>query len=1176
MKTTFLSLILWAVSFSLFAQSIELIVPIGHTRRVTDFQLSPDGKWFASADGSVTVKLWETSSAREYYHLQHDQPVQAVGFIQSTIVTGDNSGNIYFWNQNGSRSKKVEAGKGAIVTLIPKGTDSLFVISSGKAALLNAKDGTQLIELKTGLESISSGILLGDKLILGDQLGNIATMAVNGGKPSKNKIANGRVGSITKLSETEVVLGSDAGELIRLNLNNWEHNTIQPFTLRNYAVTYDAANDLIYACGRDDKHNIQVFSDNDLKSRELPFTLDIDKDSEAFKFGLRAMKIFNDSLLVIADYNQNIRTYDLKNDLWSQSFTGKAAPIYDMSLDRTGKWLAIASGNEQVKVLDLTGIESDRFLIGNKLGSRAVDFHPVTPVLAVYGTDDRIRVMNTTNGDEIFELKAKGEYSSTPITFDPTGRYILRKSSENDFDFYNFKTKTPKNLKVKNGKKYAFTSDGRRLIFSTVDGLAVYDAITQQKLKELSLPDVQDLNISGTNNLAVLLKDDITVLIFDGDLNKQKEITLEAPADEIFQSPDEKHLIGIRNSVKRGEKSTDFTIKIFNAKTGKLETTLPGHDGFVTDVEFANGYLLTSSIDGKINIWDLSKNDEKPKGSIIPLNNSQYVITTQEGLFDATSEAMKELHYIKEGKKIDLDQLKDTYYEPKLLSKILGLNKEPIRSVDDLSSVSLYPELEIKHPLKNNGMLGIDLHSNGGGIGRVVILINGKEVSSDVRSAAVPEGNSLEINYDLANHPFLYNDKVSKITVMAYNEDGTLSTDEKSIYVFGEEKKTVAPRLFALVAGSSDYAGDNLDLKYAAKDASDLADAVKLSATEYLGAENVNMTLLTTDQSKELWPTKENIQNAFKYYATQATANDLLLVYISGHGVNKGGENSDFYYLTCTASDGDMDNAEQREQAAISSAEFTEYIKSVPALKQILIIDACHSGRLASSIASSRDAMSSTQIRALERMKDRTGMFVLAGSAADAVSYETTLYGQGLLTYSLLFGMKGAALRDDGFVDVLELFQFAADKVPELAEEIGGIQKPEIRMPQDGKSFDIGRLTETEREQIRIKAPKPVYVNTRFQDESAIYDPLHISDLMDSKLSDAANVKDAKMVYVDDKIFSGAIVINGRYSDLNDLLKAEITLVTDGIEMDSFTLEAVNEDQLTSMLLEKILGSTDH
>ena len=279
---------------------------------------------------------------------------------------------------------------------------------------------------------------------------------------------------------------------------------------------------------------------------------------------------------------------------------------------------------------------------------------------------------------------------------------------------------------------------------------------------------------------------------------------------------------------------------------------------------------------------------------------------------------------------------------------------------------------------------------------------------------------------------------------------------------------------------------------------------------------------------------------------------------------------SDFYYLTSSASNGDMNNSVAREKDAISSAEFTEYIKAVPALKQILIIDACHSGRLASSLASSRSAMSSTQIRALERMKDRTGLFVLAGSAADAVSYETTLYGQGLLTYSLLFGMKGAALRDDEFIDVLDLFQFAANKVPELAAEIGGIQKPEIRVPEDGKSFDIGRLEPADRDAISLAAPKPVYVHTRFQDESAIFDRLNLNELLDQKLIELSKVDDAPIAFVDDKNFSGATIINGRYSEDNGLLKAQVTFVSNNAVSKQVTVEAVNAELLAEAILKEL------
>lgn len=1169
MKKLIFGLLLTGAFTPLFAQEMQLIVPLGHTRRITDLDLSANQNWLATADGSPVVKLWDFSSRKEIYHLQHAQNVQTVIYAGKTLITGSAEGKLTSWDEEGKKLLEASLGNSTINELIYR-NDTLLVGQPGAVSLVSVKD-LKTFKSFAPIEKMTAWSWKGDQLYAGNETGQIATLDLKTGKTNTQNSAASAINSIAFIAQDEILIGNNAGDLIKAKLSGAQPQVEKLFAERTYHLQVQKSSNRIFAVGRDGSENFKVLDGNDLKSLKSSVEIKGDRDSEAFKFGLRAMTLAADTLLLVADHEQRIQLFNLKSDKNIGTFQGKAAAVYDLSLDRTGKWLAVATGHEEIKVLDLSGINPERILSGSSAGSRAVDFHPVNPVLAVYSLDEKIQVINTLNDEKIFELKAKGEYSTTPVNFDPSGKYILRKSSESDFDLYNFKTKAPKNLKVKDGKKYVFSANGDHLIFSTPDGLSIYSAINHNKIQDVAVADIQDLAMSETGDLAVLLKDDKTVKIFNSKYQLTKTVTLEpaVASDKISWTSDSKQLVGIKNSVARGA-TPDFTIKIIDAQTGKKAGILPGHAGFVTDVEFANGYLLTAAIDGKVNIWDLKKYEVK--GTVIPLADKQWVVTTPKGLFDATTSAMDDLHYVKDGKVIALEQMKSSYYEPKLLSKILDLNTEPVRQAADLSDVTLFPEMKLTHPLKNDGKLGIELQSNGGGIGRVVILINGKEVSSDVRSAATVEKDLMEINYDLSSHPFLYNDKVSTVTIMAYNESGTLSTEPKNVYVFGQQKKLVKPRLFAIVAGSSDYKGDDLDLKYAAKDAADLANAVKISATSYLGAENVFMTMLTTDQPKTEWPTKENIKKAFDQYATQASANDLLLVYLSGHGANKQGDFSDFYYMTCSADNGDLNNTVLRETASISSAEFTQYINSVPALKQILIIDACHSGRMASSLGSSRSAMSSTQIRALEKMKDRTGMYVLAGSAADAVSYETTLYGQGLLTYSLLFGLKGAALREDGLLDVMDWFEFAQGKVPQLAEEIGGIQMPEIRIPEDGKSFDIGKLTETDRTKINIKAPKPVYVHSRFQDESAIYDPLKIGDLLDQKLTQKSAEKDAAIVFVDDKSFSGAMMINGRYTSGETSIKAEITVVKDQQVIKQITAEAINEDRLTEIILTEILA----
>src|SRR5262249_987758 len=157
--------------------------------------------------------------------------------------------------------------------------------------------------------------------------------------------------------------------------------------------------------------------------------------------------------------------------------------------------------------------------------------------------------------------------------------------------------------------------------------------------------------------------------------------------------------------------------------------------------------------------------------------------------------------------------------------------------------------------------------------------------------------------------------------------------------------------------------------------------------------------------------------------ARKAKPGDLLVVYLAGHGTTLARGTDTYLYPTRDATaltpEAFADPAVLKA-TAVTSEELTEWVKAVPANKQVLILDTCAAAAAAAKLTEKRD-VSGDQVRALDRLKDRTGFHVLMGCASDAVSYEATRFAQGLLTYSLLEGMKGAALRDGEFVDVSRL-----------------------------------------------------------------------------------------------------------------------------------------------------------
>ena len=130
----------------------------------------------------------------------------------------------------------------------------------------------------------------------------------------------------------------------------------------------------------------------------------------------------------------------------------------------------------------------------------------------------------------------------------------------------------------------------------------------------------------------------------------------------------------------------------------------------------------------------------------------------------------------------------------------------------------------------------------------------------------------------------------------------------------------------------------------------------------------------------------------------------MLVVYLAGHGVSLQRGVDTYCYLTREARSLDsavLTDPEVREATTITSEELAEWTKLIPAGKQVLILDTCAAGAAAAKLTEKRD-ISGDQIRALDRLKDRTGFHVLLGCAADRVSYEASRYEQGLLTYSLL------------------------------------------------------------------------------------------------------------------------------------------------------------------------------
>ena len=278
-------------------------------------------------------------------------------------------------------------------------------------------------------------------------------------------------------------------------------------------------------------------------------------------------------------------------------------------------------------------------------------------------------------------------------------------------------------------------------------------------------------------------------------------------------------------------------IKLWDRATGKEIKTFVGHTNSVNSVSFSpNGKtFISTSFDNTIKLWDVATGKEL--ATLIPIDSTDWIVTTPSGLFDASEGAMQQMHFVQGMEVIELTQLKARYYEPGLLQKIM--NNENIREVPEMGYLDLYPEIELSEI--HYGEFGVFLTNQGGGIGRVQIFINGKEITADARPAdADPNAEKLTIIYTIANHPYLSPNVENRITVKVYNAEGWLVSRPVHGYYIPERGKAAEPHLYILSIGVSDYANDDLDLRFANNDAIDMATALQLGGNGLFGEENTH------------------------------------------------------------------------------------------------------------------------------------------------------------------------------------------------------------------------------------------------------------------------------------------------------------------------------------------------
>ncbi|HYI10437.1 MAG TPA: caspase family protein [Thermoanaerobaculia bacterium] len=1132
----------------------HLVAQLGHSAPVHAIAYSPDGRLVVTASNDATARLWDAATGHELRTLAgHTEGIDAVAVSPDGrfVATGSRDKTAKLWDSaTGAEVRTLPHGNGAIVA-VAFSPDGQFVLTGGWDAAVTFWDVAtgEPVRTLSGLDKGVSSVAVspdGRKVVTGSS-DHTARLwdAANG---AALRTLPGHTNTVSA-----VAFSPDSRSIATAS---WDH-TVRVWNTENGSV--------VHTLKRHEREVTSVAFSPD--GRRL---LSGSRDGTAVLWDAESGKALGAATghmdwissvafspdgryLLTGSHDKTTRQWDSRGEVKPLTFASRSSGLWAAAYSPDGRLFATGGRDGVTTLWDTSTGQPARLLTGHEDWVSSIAFAPDGESIATASWDTTVKLWSVNTG-ALLRTFAGHSSAVTSVVFSPDGASLATRVRDKSAKVWSVATGTEVHAFAAGERpvdSIAFSPDSKYLMIGWNAAAQIWDTATWKPGKVIG-PHTFDFELPAV----VFSPDARVVLTASGDgtarlWNARSGAALRnwnAHGSEIRSavfSPDGRFIL---------TGSSDRTARLWNASTGAEIRTFSGHTGSVNAAVFSRDgkFVLTASDDGTARLWEIDSGSAL--STLIAFADEEWAVVDRDGRFDASRGGDVEgLHWVTGDEVIALHRLKSRYYDPYLLAKLLGTKKEDLIDVTALDRIPPSPGVEVAGPVKGSTKITITVRNRGGGIGNVRVLVNRKEFADD--ACGTRRGTwreRIECVVDLASAHLLPGDD-NTIDVVAWNNDETISRGVAVVTRTAGDGEKRRPELYAILVGISEYASPSLRLRYAAKDANDMASAIELGGRGLFGAERVHLTRLVTGDPLVKPPTKANLKAAFAA-AERAQPGDVLLVYFAGHGT---AIVDDYVYPTSQATTVDLDDTASRERDAVTGTELVDWIKKIRALKQVMILDTCAAGAVAAHFQPGKRSESSSIVRALEQLSSRTGFHVLMGSAADAVSYESDGLGQGLLTYALLHGMKGAAL-DGEIVDVSKLFQHAADHVPLLARQKTRVQRPQIAAPR-GLTFPIGRLGVKDRDDIKLPLMRPIVLRPLLLNADANRDDLQLTAALKNALLDHSYAKH-EIDFVDKDDYPGGIRPEGTYKVAGSRAVVSLVLSQDQKPIASFDVEGFSTD----------------
>lgn len=718
----------------------------------------------------------------------------------------------------------------------------------------------------------------------------------------------------------------------------------------------------------------------------------------------RVLFVENSDLLISQNYGVTITAWDYKNGKMVKTYFSTVPAI-----SPNGQYIALTNPSRtSIKIADILS--------------------------------EKEKKIDTTHYIEVLAISSDGKYIAS-VGREKNALITLKVFS---IDF----AKLVKEVELHGDAKIEFSPDSKFLAVAMAGTTQVFDTKEWEKVASFSHPNESFREFRFTPDSRYLFAKGKNAHLFDLKTLKDNQVDYG--------------VVGFNydSSIQFTEKR-DNSFEMIDTRTKEKVGSFKGHIGPVNYINVSNDrkFVISGSLDGSVRLWDI--NTRKELAQFVSFKDGEWIVITPEGYYNSSLNGHKYLK-ARVGKDVyTIEQFYDVFYRPDIVSAklrnedITGLitltldeaikNPPPVVELTNLPTETDHSKVNVCYKVK----------STGGGIGEVRVFHNGKLVYSDGFYREVAKADALrkiasltgkEIYEQMRGIAIVGKENITLIQSKTKGEifedcvvvDAVPEENEISVAAFNRQNsvqgfmktrsfkaniKPEEPHLYVLSIGVDKYKDDRITLKYAVKDALDIASRIKTQASTIYNLIHVE-TLV--DQNA----TKKNILNKINEISQKIKPTDSFILFVAGHGILLQNQ----YYMLTHDFDGTFDSG-----AMISSNEIIEISKKIKSLSQLFIFDTCHAGGVDYIVSGLYDARISV-------LAKKMGLHIYA--SASSIEQALDGYkGNGLFTFTLLDGLnnkKEADLNDDKKISIIELGGYAKRATTEISGRLGHSQTPLI------------------------------------------------------------------------------------------------------------------------------------